>query len=115
MVNVGLLLAADGDGVAGLGKLVESTAGRSEAAYLAIMVLLFAGVVVIGTGYLIIKWLPNLVNSFREEMKTERESHQADMIQARNFYQSQCELLRSEHKEDLKAFAEAIRINRDAR
>lgn len=77
--------------------IINSTTGRSESSYLAIMVLLFSGVIIVGAGYIMMKWLPSLVQAFRDEMQKERD-----------FHQKQIDNYRIEHKEDVDRILKTV-------
>lgn len=62
-----------------LKQVTEQTAARSDAVYLAVVVVILCGTILVSVGYVLVKWMPTILSSFRDEMRLERDHHRKEI------------------------------------
>lgn len=62
-------------------SIVEQSATRSDAVFLAVVVVILCGTIIMGIVFLLVRWMPNLIENFRDEMRIEREYHREQLRQ----------------------------------
>ncbi|MBK9284982.1 MAG: hypothetical protein IPM51_11805 [Sphingobacteriaceae bacterium] len=89
------VLLMQGDVTGGISNAIKSTEGKSEGTYIAVLILLFTLILLCGFGYVMGKWIPNFISTFKETMDDQRKHDAEQRDKERDLFLKQIEHERS--------------------
>lgn len=72
---------------------ISGTAGRGDATYIAVIAIIFCGLATIAMAWIMVRWLPALLDRFTKDTAIARQDFREEMALERGFHAERCKTL----------------------